>query len=153
MTVFRLCKGNYKNDLSGKGAELTGGRWNSKGRALLYTAESRALCTAELAVHLPLGIIPADYWMITIAFPDKADIYEVATNQLAADWKTFPHPHTTQVIGDAFLKEGKFLVMKAPSAVVSGDFNYLINPQHSLFPQVKLLAKERFEFDGRLFRT
>jgi hypothetical protein len=40
---------------------------------------------------------------------------------------------------------------KVPSAVVSGDYNFLINPFHSDFGKVKILQKEVFEFDRRLF--
>ena len=59
MIVFRLCKSMFKDDLSGRGAEIAGGRWNNRGRPMLYTAENRALCTAEIAVHTPLGIVPS----------------------------------------------------------------------------------------------
>ena len=54
MKVFRLCKAKFANDLSGLGAEKSGGRWNSKGVAMVYSSESRALCTTEIAVHTPL---------------------------------------------------------------------------------------------------
>jgi RES domain-containing protein len=151
MIVYRLCKEKRKNDLSGKGSELTGGRWNSKGIAMLYTSESRALCTTEIAVHSPLGIIPSHYWIITIEFPDTIDTLEIDETALPADWNTFPHQHCTQALGDDFITTGKYLVMKAPSAVVQGDFNYLINPAHSLFVQVKIKETEPFEFDERLF--
>ena len=57
MIVYRLSKSKYSADLSGKGAEKAGGRWNSKGVAMVYTSASRALCTAEVAVHVPLGIV------------------------------------------------------------------------------------------------
>jgi len=52
MITFRLCKSIYSHDLLGKGAEQCGGRWNSKGTPMLYTCESRALCTTEIAVHI-----------------------------------------------------------------------------------------------------
>ena len=61
MTVYRLCKQAHINDLSGTGAEINGGRWNNKGLPALYTACSRALAVLEVAVHVPLGIIPINY--------------------------------------------------------------------------------------------
>ena len=151
MIVYRLSGEKYKNDLSGRGAERAGGRWNSKGVAMLYTCQSRALCTTEIAVHTPLGIVPSDYWLTSIEIPDSTPVHEVNPTSLPKDWKSFPHPHSTQVIGDNFVSAGKYLVMKVPSAVVQGDFNYLVNPAHSLFQSLKIKSTELFEFDERLF--
>jgi RES domain-containing protein len=151
MIVYRLSKERHKNDLSGKGAEQTGGRWNSKGIAMLYTGQSRALSTTEIAVHIPLGIVPSNYWIATIEFPDTIPVFELDPAALPADWKTYPHPHSTQAIGDKFITTAKYLVMKAPSAVVPGDFNYLINPIHTQSFLVKITKTELFEFDERLF--
>jgi RES domain-containing protein len=39
------------------------------------------------------------------------------------------------------------LVLKVPSAVVPGDFNYLINPKHKNFNKIKIKNKEPFSFD------
>ena len=152
MIVYRLSKGKYYNDLSGKGAEIYGGRWNSKGVALLYTSESRALAFAEVAVHIPAGILPKDYYLISIAFPDTAEIQEVSTDSLPSDWRSNPHSDSTQKIGDAFVREGKYLALKVPSAVVPGDYNFLVNPSHKLFSEVKITGTELFEFDSRLFK-
>jgi RES domain-containing protein len=151
MIVYRLSKAQYKNDLSGKGAEIAGGRWNSKGVALLYTAQSRALCTAEIAVHTPLGIVPRDYFLVTIEFPDTAPTLLLESKDLPADWKQFPHPHSTQVIGDRFIKDAGHLVLKVPSAVIQGDYNYLLNPSHPLFSGVRVRETEPYGFDPRLF--
>lgn len=149
MIVFRLCKKQYKDRLDGKGAEISGGRWNSKGRPMTYTSESRALCTTEIAVHTPLGNIPDDYYLVTIEIPDN--IFELKASALPPDWKSIPHSNSTQLIGDQFLSDNKYLSLKAPSVVVQGDFNYLLNPLHPLFPKVKILHTEHFEFDERLF--
>ena len=43
------------HDLSGKGAGITGGRWNEKGVAVVYAAESRSLACLETLVHLAAG--------------------------------------------------------------------------------------------------
>lgn len=151
MIVFRLIKEEYKNDLSGKGAERAGARWNSKGHAMLYTSESRALCTAEVAVHTPLGNIPLNYFLISIDIPDTIDFLELKIIDLSSDWKSLPHSNSTQLIGDQFLEERKCMVMKVPSVVVQGDYNYLLNPAHILFSKIKIVKTEPFEFYERLF--
>lgn len=150
MIVYRLCKSNYAADLSGRGAEKCGGRWNSKGTPVIYTCESRALCTAEIAVHTTLGNIPQDYMMVTLEIPDDLPFCVFETETLPIHWKNFPHSRSTQILGDAYLNE-KYLTIKVPSAVVQGDFNFLINPSHQQMNQVKILKTEVFEFDERLF--
>lgn len=149
MIVYRLSKAQYAQDLSGKGAELVGGRWNSRGNAMLYTSQSIALCVTEIAVHVPLGILPKDYQLIHIEIPDE-DLLEM--KRLPKDWQSFPHGNSTQMIGDKFLKEHKHLVFKVPSAAVQGEFNFLINPRHKNFNQIKIVKLEDFNFDERLFR-
>ena len=151
MIVFRLSKSFYSNDISGKGAETTGARWNSKGIAILYTSASRALCTAEIAVHTALGNVPNDYNIITLEIPDDS-IREVKSNELPSDWKTFPHQDSTQKIGNKFVLDNIHLVLKVPSAVVQGEYNYLVNPNHKDFLKVKIIGIETFTFDERLFK-
>lgn len=151
MMVYRLCKSKYAADLSGKGAEVAGGRWNSKGVAMLYTSESRALCTTEIAVHTPLGNIPNDYNIVSIEIPNSVKILELDMANLPGDWNSIPHANSTQLIGDGFITANKYLVMKVPSCVVQGDYNYLINPMHKDFYKIKITANQPFAFDERLF--
>jgi RES domain-containing protein len=151
MIVFRLSKAKFANDLSGKGAEKSGGRWNSKGTALVYTSASRALCTTEIAVHTPLGNLPLDYKIISIEIPDNIHIQELAAENLPVDWRSIPHTHSTQLIGDRFVSEGIFPVIKVPSVVVQDEFNYLINPAHADSRKITIKSIEPFNFDERLF--
>ena len=151
MIVYRLSRSKFKNDLSGKGAELAGGRWNSKGVPMLYTSESIALCTVEIAVHMPLGIVPLDYYLVRIELPDQIVQPEVKPEDLPEAWKSFPHANLTQEIGDNFILEESHLVLKVPSATVQGNSNYLVNPRHPDFGKVKVLDTVPFEFDKRLF--
>lgn len=152
MIVFRLLNQNYGTGLSGTGAEIAGGRWNSPGISMIYTSESRALCTAEVAVNLPLGNIPAGYEMISIFIPDDTVITEIREENLPSGWKTFPLTTITQKIGDIFIIQDKFLVMKVPSAVVPGDFNFLINPSHPDFGRIEIIEREPYDFDDRFFK-
>jgi len=107
---------------------------------------------AEVAVHLPVGIVPKDYFLVILEIPDD-NTETVKISNLPPNWYAFPHLAATQQIGDNFVKAGKFLALKVPSAVVPGDFNYLLNPQHPDVAKVTLVGEPTlFPFDNRLFR-
>ena len=153
MKVYRLTRQKYLEDFSGKGAALCGARWNSKGTEIIYTAESRALAMAEVAVHLSLDNLPEDYFMIEIDIPDKiATAPTILPESLEPNWNWFPHQQSTQLIGDRFVQENAFCVMRVPSACVKGDFNVLINPAHPDFRKIAIKNKDSFPFDKRLIR-
>lgn len=151
MIVYRLAKARFSRELSGKGAEKSGGRWNSRGVSMIYTSDSRALCTTEVAVHVPLGILPSDFKIISIEIPDHIKILVLPLSKLPTDWKSIPHSGSTQEIGDDFIKKNKAAVIKVPSAVVPGDFNFLFNPNHRDFLQINIKKIEDFAFNSRLF--
>ncbi|MFC3416469.1 RES family NAD+ phosphorylase [Algoriphagus hitonicola] len=151
MRVFRLIRRKYGIELSGKGAALSGNRWNSKGTELIYCADSRALAMAEVAVHLSLTILPKDYVMVEIDIPDHISVASVSTDVLPIEWSSFPHLLDTQQIGDDFVSERKNCVLKVPSAVVPGDFNFLINPYHPDFMAIRIVGQKDFPFDSRIF--
>jgi RES domain-containing protein len=153
MKVFRLSKRKYASELNGKGAAKFGNRWNSKGTEIIYTAESRALAMAEIVVHLPLGNLPSDYVMIEIEIPEEVKISKLSPNDLSTDWNSHPPIQETQKIGDTFIDDMEFCVLKVPSAVVKGDYNYLINPYHSDLKKINILSIEEFPFDKRIFKA
>lgn len=107
---------------------------------------------AEVAVHFTLATLPDDYKMITILIPDDIMILEIKERILASDWRNFPHPVSTQVIGNTFIENRKALILKVPSAITKGDFNFLINPYHEDFKKVKIVNTESFPFDARIVR-
>jgi RES domain-containing protein len=152
MIVYRLCKQAYINDLSGHGAEMNGGRWNGKGNPALYTSGSRALAVLEIAVHVPFGILPTNYYMISIEVPDESSVSKIKVSELPQNWNRNPFPRSTQYMGDDFLKDKTHLILQVPSATVTGDFNYIINPAHPDFKSIKIIMTEPFEFDSRLFK-
>ena len=151
MIVYRLSRQVFIKDISGYGAEKTGGRWNSKGIPVLYTAASRALVVVEIAVHVPIGIIPINYYLAIIDVPDK-DILKINLSDLPSNWNTNPFIKETQAIGNSFIRSNDHLVLQVPSATVAGDYNYLINPRHPEFKKVKIKSINSFVFDVRLFK-
>lgn len=152
MEVFRLQNKKYPIELSGIGAAMIGARWNFKGTEVIYTAQNRALAMAEVAVHLTLATMPSGFAMITIEIPDDLDVYVLENKELPKAWNTFPEHFETQKIGDRLIRENKFCLIKVPSAVVKGEFNYLINPYHKDFQRIKIIHQEDFPFDKRIFK-
>lgn len=152
MELFRLAKEAFAHSLSGKGAALNGGRWNSRGIELVYIAGNRSLAMAEVAVHFALATLPDDYRMVTINVPDDLTFGEMAVKDLPADWNVYPPLNHTQRIGDGFIAEGKHCLLRVPSAVTQGDVNFLINPYHPGFVRIRMAEVVPFPFDRRIFR-
>jgi RES domain-containing protein len=150
MIVFRLTRTQYARDLSGKGAEQFGGRWNSPGIPVIYTSESRSLALLEALVHFPPGNSPVDYSLLTIIIPDDLPVYNLTDEKLPASWRKFPFSQGTRETGDRLLRQAKYPVLKAPSAIVHGDFNYLINPLHPLSDSIRIQSAEPFPLDVRI---
>ena len=151
MQVYRLVRKKYANPLSGEGASRSGNRWNSKGTALIYCAASRALAMAEVAVHLSLGLLPKDYEMVELEIPSKVSIKTLAQETLPEGWNSFPHLLQTQQLGDEFVAAAESCLLQVPSAVVPGDFNFLLNPLHRDFAQIQVKSRVDFPFDPRFF--
>lgn len=107
---------------------------------------------AEIAVHFSWATLPSDYVMITIEIPDDLVAKVIAEEDLPEDWQQYPHPNDTKRIGDEFVIENRFCMMKIPSAVTKGDFNMLINPKHKGFDRIQVVGIEPFPFDRRLFK-
>jgi RES domain-containing protein len=152
MEVFRLARKKYPIQLSGKGASISGARWNSKGTDIIYCAQNRALAMAEVLVHLSLATLPNDFVMLTIDIPDAISVEILDLNKLNIDWNVFPCTFETPLLGDDFIKRNEACVLKVPSAVVKGDFNFLINPYHIDFDKIKITEQTNFPFDKRIFK-
>lgn len=152
MELYRLSREKFASPLSGKGAVLKGARWNSIGIELIYTANNWSLAMAEVAVHFTLATLPDDYVMLTIFVPDDMATKEIPETDLPINWKDFPHPVSTQKFGDDFVLENKYCLLRIPSVVTKGDFNFLINPNHNLFNRIKIVEIEKFPFDTRIFQ-
>ena len=147
MILYRIVKCAYA-DLSGTGARLYGGRWNSEGRSMVYLASSRSLAVLEALVHLSPTNIPNDFCIMNIEVPD--DVLEISVNQLPKNWNEYPEHTSLKQIGNDFLIKQKHLLLKVPSAIVKEEFNYLLNPLHKDAGLVKILSTQSFAFDQRL---
>jgi RES domain-containing protein len=151
-TVWRITKQKHTDTaFTGEGARLYGGRWNSPGRAVVYTAGSQALAALELLVHLDAAALLLQYVLIEVKLPADAEITESGP-ALAPEWRSDPPSTGSQQVGDQWLAEGRTLALKVPSVLIPGpeEGNYLINPEHADFKRCKIGRAIPFVFDERL---
>lgn len=148
MILYRLSKYNYADDLTGTGARLYGARWNSIGTPMVYFASSKSLALLEVLVHLPPVLIPDDFCMSKFQVPD--DFTEFNATQLPKNWREMQYQKNIQKIGNNFIKAKTSLFCKVPSIIINDEYNYLLNPLHSLAVKIELLEREPFSFDVRL---
>lgn len=148
MITYRISKCRYINDLSGFGAFTYGGRWNSKGVHILYTAGSISLALLEVLAHTERPL-PLDFCRIALEIPDEL-VLDMPKSKLRADWNKSLPPDELKIIGDSFIASGSHLALRVPSAIVDEEHNYLINVRHPEMRKLKILMKSLQRIDGRL---
>ena len=149
-TAWRLIKSRFaRSAFGGEGARLYGSRWNSKGVAVAYAADSAALAVLEVLVHLQNPAILDAYSLATAAIPDEL-IESLPPRDLPANWRESPPSAVTQAIGDAWVASARSAVLRVPSAVLDHGHVYLLNPAHPDFRKIKVKPTTPFRFDRRL---
>lgn len=149
MTLYRFTQDQYSHDISGEGARLFGGRWNSKGNAVVYTSTAISLALLELLVHCSNYNDMNSNVLVSInvpgIFPD-----DIPRATPAKNWQT--DIDYCRYIGDTFLASRGSLLLKVPSAIIPGEYNVLINPSHYYFKKIVIGEAAPFLFDPRLFK-
>lgn len=149
-SAWRITKQEHAaSAFSGEGARLYGGRWNSPGVSLVYTAQSRALAALEMLVHLESPALLKKYLLFEVGFEPK-HLQQLSLDDLPNDWRSDPAPRSTQAIGDAWAKSLVSPVLLVPSVLIPGESNFLLNQRHSRFPELRIGDPVPFEFDPRL---
>jgi RES domain-containing protein len=150
MIVYRIVKGkNRTRDLTGMGAFLAGGRWNHEGSFGLYTSENPSLALLELLVHNGSSELPPRMFLMTIAVDDDVPIYEIKEKELPKDWRT-PDHIALKELGDKILSTGKFIGIRARSAVLPIQYNFIINPKYKDYnKKVRVIKVEPLDLDQR----
>lgn len=142
--------GTAEDMLSGEGARLFGGRWNSPGLAAVYLGDSLALAGMELLVHLGNLDVLKTYRKMPVYIPE-ALVMHIEPEALPMGWETGSRA-TTRAIGDAWLSAGQSVVLQVPSAVVLGESNFILNPNHPSVDAIGTGPVSDFRYDPRLAR-
>jgi RES domain-containing protein len=150
--VYRLVREPYsKTPLDGEGSFLFGGRWSSPGTRIAYTAEHLSLAMIEYFVHIDANDPPKDLVVVAADIPDDVSRVVLNPHELPSNWRQVPAPPGLVSIGDSFAAERKSAILVLPSALVPSESNWLINPLHSEFAEIKMHPPEPFRYDARFF--
>jgi len=149
MMAYRFSKPQF-DSLSGEGARLFGGRWNSKGKAVIYSSLTISLSLLELLIHSAAYDEILTNELCVLELPDH-HLSEIEIKQLKHGWQN--DESYSRYIGDEFLSSQSSLLLKVPSVIIPEENNILINPKHKDFKKIKIRSAKHFKFDARLFKS
>ena len=138
---------------SGQGAERFGWRWNRVGTPMVYLSETLSLAVLEIVVHLRPEDFQREYLSFSVDVPDSLKPIPAVSENLPEDWCSLPPGPASQNMGSAWSKAGTSVLLRVPSILIPGEYNFLLNPRH---PDAKLLQRHTprpFVLDPRLRRS
>ena len=153
VTAWRIVKQKYpaSRTFDGEGARLYGGRWNSRGVPVVYTAQSQSLAVLEMLVHLDAADLLQSYVFFGVTI-DEALISELANSDLPPDWQSDPPPPKLREIGDIWAASNASVALRVPSSLIPAEHNYILNPKHPEFAKLRLGDAVPYRYDSRLLR-
>lgn len=139
------------NDLTGKGAESTGGRWNAKGTAVVYCATNISLAVLETMVHFNSDSLPLNRFLVQIDVPEEIWSRTVRLNATTSGgWDALPAGKSSVDWGQAWIKSGKSALALVPSVIVPEELNCLINPRHADVANITVTTLRKWLYDARI---
>ncbi len=154
-TVWRIASDTPQyeaHDLSGKGAEQTGGRWNRKGTPMVYASVSRSLACLETVVHFGSGDdLPLNRYLVQISIPIAlwGSRFELDPAHHAG-WDAEPPGKVSTDWGTAWIQGKTTLLARVPSVIVPEEHNILINPQHPDVGKLAAVKVRKWTYDQRI---
>lgn len=156
MIAYRICQTAYASTaaemIAGTGGLYSAGRWHSAGKRIVYVSQNLSLAAHEIVVHYPMRKHALRFVMSAIEIPEQLVMTLAAfgATTLPHGWDSQPPRRATQAIGDAWLAAKASAALEVPSVIIPGEFNYLLNPEHSDFGAIRATDPKRFSFDPRL---
>jgi len=146
--IFRITATIWASKLIASGRAA---RWNSKGVDMLYFAQSAALACLENAVHRStIDLQNINFSLITVQAP--SDFKVINESDLPIGWNELT-PFAFDLcrpVGDSWILSNSSLLLRVPSKIIPGEYNFLVNPKHSDFDKLKIVDISPFAFDSRI---
>jgi RES domain-containing protein len=143
MRVWRVCRRQHAA-FDGEGARLAGGRWSHPGIAIVYTSATLSLATLELLLQLGQNEVPRDIVAVSAEIPDSVRPTELDVKVPDRDWRRYPTLTGLRDVGTRWVASMDTAVLGVPSAIVPIERNYLLNPAHPAFREIRIGVAEPF---------
>lgn len=146
MKVWRLTDMAFRQTaMDGIGGLYAAGRWHSKGRRVIYTAQSLSLALLEVVVQSRLLVTPM--FAIIADVPDDL-VLTPELSSLPDGWDS-ARPHA-RLYGDSWLQGQQSAGLQIPSVIVPVESNIILNPEHPDFKSITYEEYGPVELDARL---
>jgi RES domain-containing protein len=144
MRVWRVCRRQHAA-FDGEGARLAGGRWSHPGIAIVYTSATLSLATLELLLQLGQNEVPRDLVAVSAEIPDGVHRTVLVPEGVPdRDWRRYPTLAGLRDVGTRWVASMDTAVLGVPSAIVPIERNYLLNPAHPAFREIRIGVAEPF---------
>jgi len=157
VTAYRLVRRTRAKDaFTGEGSRLFGGRWTPKGLPAVYCSQHLSLCVLELRVNQDRFLAQEGYRFFAITFHSTV-LESLSSTDAPKGWdkpKTSSSRLTAaQRFGQLWLLEKRSAVLRVPSAVLSQESNFILNPLHPDFASIRISRASPIRLDSRLWRV
>ena len=103
-------------------------------------------------MHLEPPQAGADLVAIPADIPASVAISRLGPSQLPADWRDYPAPESLADLGMRWARAGTTAMLAVPSAIIPQELNYLFNPGHPAFREIRIGVPEPFALDPRMWK-
>jgi RES domain-containing protein len=150
LSAWRIVRAaRVSSAFTGEGSRLSPGRWNSRGKAVIYLSEHESLAALEILVHTKPLSSTERYHSFRVEWPDDLTEYLPAKN-LPSGWNVQPPIAASRRIGDEWLEQARSLVLAVPSLLSNSELNFLLNPNHPHFKKIRIRPPVEYRFDQRM---
>jgi RES domain-containing protein len=118
----------------------------------VFASATLSLATLERFVHTDPDLEPDDLVAISVTIDSRIAIEAVAMGDLPKHWRAHPPPPELILIGERWLQRAGAAVLSVPSVVIPQERNFVINPNHADFRNIKVERSEPFSFVARMWR-
>jgi RES domain-containing protein len=150
---WRIAKKKYAaSAFDGEGSRRKGGRWTPKGIPAVYAAQTESLAALEQFVQLGDEGQYIRFVCFKVEIPEEVRIEEIDIGSLPTNWRDTPALDSLKAYGADWLSRGESAVLKVPSALISSECNFILNPLHPEFQKIIIGASEEFCYDPRMWK-